>query len=117
MALGGRGSTSEGVCGLRLEGSCDGTGDEDSDAEVALLPRDCGRDDSKELDEELVLSDGLRRRGGVPESGEAVGSTMIGFALRFSTAIAQDSQPKTKDRYTKKTKKTKKKLVLREFPD
>ena len=29
-------------------------GGEDSDGEVALLSRDCGRDDSKEPDEELA---------------------------------------------------------------
>ena len=54
----GRGSVSEGVGGLTLVSSSDSTflvaGDRDSDAEVALLPRDWGREESKELDEEVV---------------------------------------------------------------
>ena len=53
----------------------------DSHGEVALLPRDCGRDDSKELDEELLLSDGVRRFKRGPGLGEAAGSIMIGFAF------------------------------------
>ena len=60
------------------------SGEGDSNVEVALLARDRDRDDSKELDEELVLSEGVRSPDGVPgldELDEAAGSTMIGFAL------------------------------------
>lgn len=64
------------------------TGEDDSDGEVTLLPRDCGRDDSKEVEEELVLSDGVRSPGVVPTMDEAAGSTMTGFALRISPAIS-----------------------------
>ena len=76
-----------------------GAGEGDPDGEVALLARDCGRDESKEVDEELVLSDGIRRLDGGLELGEAAGSTMIGFNSWLSTAMtmvlevgAQDSQ-------------------------
>lgn len=63
--------------------------EEDSDGEVALLPRDCGgRDDSKEVEEGLVLSDGLRRPNVVSALDKAAGSMMTGFALWFSSAIA-----------------------------
>ena len=72
-----------GFGGEMSESSCEspfsGLGGEDSDGEVALLPRDCGREDSKELDEELVLSDGARCLGRDSSSDEATGSMMIGF--------------------------------------
>lgn len=88
----GSGSKSSGVGGLRLVGSDGSTslipGEEDSDGVVALLSRDCGRDDSKEVEEELVLSDGLRSPGDVSGLDEAAGSIMTGFALWFSAAIA-----------------------------
>ena len=57
-----------------------GVGKGDSEGDVALLARECGRDESKELEEELVLNDGLRSLGGVP-GVESTGSTMIGFAF------------------------------------
>ena len=63
-------------------------GEDDSDGEVTLLPRDCGRDDSKEVEEELVSSVGVSSPGVVPAMDEAAGSTMTGFALRISSAIA-----------------------------
>ena len=69
MFVGSRGSTS-----LVAGGG-------DPDGEVALLPRDCGRDESKELDEELALSDGARSLGGVPALDEAAGSMIVGFVL------------------------------------
>ena len=65
-----------------------GAGEGEPDGEVALLARDCGRDESKEVDEELALSDGIRRLEGGLELGEAGGSTMMGFASWLSTAIA-----------------------------
>lgn len=63
-------------------------GEEDSDGEVTLLPRDCGRDDSKEAEEELVSSDGVRSPAVVPALDEAAGSTMTGFAWRLFSGIA-----------------------------
>lgn len=57
--LGGSGSVSDAAKGLNLYSPSVGAGEGDPDAEVALLARDCGRDESKEVDEELVLSDGI----------------------------------------------------------
>lgn len=65
-----------------------GHGEGGSVGEVALLPRDCGRDESKEVDEELVLSDGIRSFEGVPGFDETAGSIMTGFVVWFSAAIA-----------------------------
>lgn len=71
------GEMSETLC----ESAFLGLGGEESDGEVALLPRECGREYSKELDEELVLSDGARSLGGGDSSSdEATGSMMVGFA-------------------------------------
>lgn len=85
VLLRGSGSRSGEVGGLMLVTSYGSTslvaGGGDPDGEVALLPRDCGRDESKELDEELVLSDGARSPGGVPVLDEAAGSTIVGFAF------------------------------------
>ena len=86
VLLGGRSSRSRGVGGLILFISYGSTflvlgEEEDSDGEVALLPRDCGRDDSKEVEEGLELSDGGRSHGVVPALGKAAGSMMTGFAL------------------------------------
>ena len=82
--FGGNGSKSGAVRGLLLASSCNSTplmaGEETSDGDVALLPRDCGRDDAEVSDEELVLSDGARSLGGVPRLADAAGSTIIGFA-------------------------------------
>ena len=83
--VGGSDSASGMVGGLILVSSYGwtplGVGKGDSDGEVALLPRDCGRDESKELDEELVLSDGTGSLDGVLGLGGAAGSMMIGFAF------------------------------------
>ena len=63
-------------------------GEGGSVGEVALLPRDCGRDESKEVVEELVLSDGTRSFEGVPVFDETAGSIMTGFVVWFSAAIS-----------------------------
>ena len=85
VLLRGRSSTSGGVGALILSMSYGSTclvaAEEGSDGEVALLPRDCGLDDSKEEEEGLVLSDGVRSPGVVPALDKAAGSTMTGFAL------------------------------------
>ena len=82
VLLGGRSSRSGGVGALMLVFSygstCFVAGEEDPVGEVSLLPRDFGRDDSKEVDEELVSSDGARSPGVLDE---AAGSMMIRFAL------------------------------------
>ena len=57
--LGGSGSVSDLAKGLSLYSLSVGAGEGDPDGEVALLARDCGRDESEEVDEELVLSDGI----------------------------------------------------------
>ena len=102
--LGDSGSVSDAAKGLISLPSV-GAGEGDPDGEVALLARDCGRDESKEVDEELVLSDGMWRLDGGLELGEAAGSTMIGFKSWLSTAIAmvfevgaQDSQLNVRER-------------------
>ena len=80
--VGGSDSASGVTGGLMMVSSTSlGVGKGDSEGDVALLARECGRDESKELDEELVLSDGMRNLGGVPELDESAGSTMVGFAL------------------------------------
>ena len=83
--LGGGDSASSVVGGLMLVNSYGSpplrAGEGYSDSDVALLPRDCGRDESKEADEELVGSGGVRRPDRGPAVGEAVGSTMTGFAF------------------------------------
>lgn len=65
-----------------------GHGEGGSVGEVALLPRDCGRDESKEADEEPVLRDGIRSLDGVPGFDETAGSIMRGFVVWFWGAIA-----------------------------
>lgn len=64
-------------------------GDGDSDGVVVVegvvalvLARDEGRDEEKELDEELLLRDGARSLDGVPdEAASGSGSMMIGLVL------------------------------------
>ena len=57
--LGGSGSVSDATKGFKSYLPSVGAGEGDPDGEVALVARDCGRDESKEVDEELVLSDGI----------------------------------------------------------
>lgn len=57
-----------------------GEGDDEADREVALLPWEFGRDESKESDDELGRGDRLGMLGnGLSE--EVVGSTMVGLAF------------------------------------
>ena len=57
--LGGSSSVSDAAKGLKSYLPSVGAGEGDPDGEVALLARDCGRDESKEVDEELALSVGI----------------------------------------------------------
>ena len=102
VLLRGRSSRSGGVGALILfissASTClmAGEEEEDSDDVVALLPRDCGRDDSREEEEGLVFSDGVRSPGVVSALGKAAGSMITGFALLFSSAIAILFEGRTK---------------------
>lgn len=82
---GGSGSTSGVVGGLMLVSAYGSispdAGARYSDGEVALLPWECGRNESEELDEELPLNAGARNVDGVPRSDEAAGSIITGFAF------------------------------------
>lgn len=78
-----------------------GHGEGGSVGEVALLPRDCGRDESKKVDEELVLNDGIRSLDGVPGFDETAGSIMSGLVVWFSTAIALNFNVESKTRNSK----------------
>ena len=64
VASGAGGSGSRAAGGAKPESSCEqallGTGEDEPDGVVALLPRDCGRDESKEVDEELGWSEEVR---------------------------------------------------------
>ena len=63
-----------------------GEGDCETDREVALLPWEFGRDESKESDDELGRGDRLGMLGN-ELSEEVFGSTMVGLALNAITVF------------------------------